>query len=256
MNNLLIKKIKPVLGLVCVNISFLVAGSVQAETRQEKTHQLVEQALSLTPNLEKGKSMYRSCAACHTPEGWGNPSGRYPQIAGQHQSVLLKQLADIRLENRDNPTMIPFTNTLFNKGAQALADITAYISRLPMVPNNSIGYGARLSEGKQFYVDNCEKCHGKQGEGDAKKFYPRIHGQHFNYIVRQMHWIKDGKRRNADSKMMKQIESFTYDQLAVIADYVSRLRPDKNLLADRMDWRNPDFRSGFMSAPHTIDSLR
>lgn len=214
-----------------------------------KVDAIVDEALALTPDMNKGKQLYFNCALCHTPEGWGNPGGRYPQIAGQHQSVILKQLADIYRGNRDNPTMYPFSASVFKMGPQALADLSAYISKLPMVPNNSVGPGMNLEEGKALYDENCVKCHGESGEGDAKEFYPRIHGQHFQYVQRQMHWIKRGKRRNADEKMVKQIEGFSLTDIAVISDYVSRLQPDKALLADHLDWRNPDFRSGFMTAP-------
>ncbi|MDM8547338.1 c-type cytochrome [Candidatus Venteria ishoeyi] len=274
-----INKTKSILNLLCLSMVFFVSNAAQAESNaaqaesntaqaesntaqaeseaeSDKIDNLVNEALNGTPDLEKGKALYRNCAACHTPEGWGSPSGRFPQIAGQHQTVLLKQLADIRMGNRDNPTMIPFTNSLFARGTQALTDISAYITQLPMVPHNSIGRGMRLEEGKQLYADNCKKCHGDNGEGEAEKFYPRIHGQHFDYVLRQLQWIKEGRRRNADKKMTKQIKKFSYDQLFIIADYVSRLRPDKSLVAETHDWRNPDFRPGFMTAPRAVDRYR
>lgn len=215
----------------------------------------VEEALSLVPDLERGKQLYHNCALCHTPEGWGTPNGRYPQIAGQHQSVILKQLADIHAGNRDNPTMFPFSESIFATGPQAMADVSAYISRLPMTPNNSVGPGDNLERGKQLYKDNCQKCHCSEGEGDANDYYPRIQGQHFQYLQRQMLWIKEGRRRNADSKMVKQIEGFSLEDISVISDYVSRLKPPKTLLADEADWSNPDFRSGFLTAPKVQKEL-
>lgn len=240
---------------ITVTASFfiLLSGPLQAE--KPELDESIEKAITLKPDLANGKKLYHNCALCHTPEGWGTPGGRYPQIAGQHQSVILKQLADIHSRNRDNPTMYPFATYIFDQGAQALADVSAYISKLPMVPNNSVGAGTQLDEAEKLYKDNCVKCHGENGEGDAKEFYPRIHGQHYQYVMRQMHWIKIGKRRNADEKMVKQIEGFTLNDLSIISDYVSRLQPDKELLADHLDWRNPDFRSGFISAPNAQKEL-
>ncbi len=216
---------------------------------EKKLDELIEQALEATPNLEQGHAIYTNCAVCHSPEAWGTPDGHFPQIAGQHKSVIIKQLVDIHKGNRDNPTMFPFTTPLFTLGPQALADLSAYVNQLPMVPNNSVGYGGQLAEGKKLYDDNCEQCHEANGEGKADEFYPRIQGQHYRYLERQLHWIKSGKRRNADEKMVKQIQKFDYRQLELLADYVSRLRPDKSLLADHLDWKNPDFRAGFFIAP-------
>ena len=209
----------------------------------------VEAALKLEANIENGKKTFQTCALCHSPEGWGNPIGRYPQIAGQHPKVIIKQLIDIRLKNRDNPTMYPFTTSTYLKGAQGMADIAAYISKLPMVPNNSQGSGKDLEKGKKLYKDNCTKCHGDNGEGDNKEYYPRIQGQHYEYLLRQLEWIKSGKRRNADEKMTKQIKGFSADDLAAVADYTSRLKADKSLVADHKDCRNPDFNKNFITAP-------
>lgn len=239
----------PLLRMFGLSLALLAVGVANADPGVKKIDEAAQQALNAAPNLERGKKLYRNCAICHTPEGWGSPSGHYPQIAGQHRSVVVKQLADIHKGNRDNPTMIPFTKPLFAKGTQALADISAYIEQLPMVPNNSIGFGTRLEEGKKLYNENCKKCHGENGEGDAKEFYPRIHGQHYKYLLRQLRWVKMGKRRNADEKMVEQFKKFSERELAAIADYVSRLAPDKKLVADHLDWRNPDFRSDFRTAP-------
>jgi len=228
-----------------------VAEQAPVDKAKHPVDEVVLEALQKTPDIDKGQALYYQCALCHTPEGWGSPNGRYPQIAGQHKSVILKQMADIHKGNRDNPTMIPFTPPLFQKGPQALADIAAYIEQLPMVPNNSIGTGMRLGRGKTLYEENCKECHGENGEGDAREFYPRIQGQHFRYLQRQMEWIKIGKRRNADPKMMEQLEGFTHVDIAAIVDYVSRMQPDKDMVADHMDWRNPDFRRDFRRIPRS-----
>ena len=50
-----------------------------------------DEALGLTPDLENGMDVYEVCSACHLPEGWGLDDGTFPQLAGQHGSVLIKQ---------------------------------------------------------------------------------------------------------------------------------------------------------------------
>lgn len=200
----------------------------------------MEQALKLKPDLENGMELYEVCAACHLPEGWGKADGTFPQLARQHQAVLIKQLADIRAKKRDAPTMYPFATPESIGDAQALADVTAYISKLPMNPNNGVGSGDDLESGKKLYKDNCAQCHGEQGEGNAEKFYPRLQGQHYKYMLRQFEWIRDGKRRNANPEMVKQIKSFTDKEMQAVIDYTARLKPPKEDLA-KPGWINPDF---------------
>jgi cytochrome c553 len=201
----------------------------------------LEKALHLTPDIENGKRVYLVCSVCHMPEGWGSPDGAYPQIAGQLTSVAIKQLADIRARNRDNPTMLPFTmlNTL---SIQDIADVSAYVEGFPMDPNNGVGPGTDLEHGARLYAENCEECHGARGEGIAAKHMPLIQGQHFKYLMRQFEWIRDGKRRNADKEMVEQIQSFSDRDMAAVLDYTSRLKPPVERLA-APGYLNPDFPS-------------
>ena len=201
-----------------------------------------DEALKLTPNIENGKDVYEVCTACHMPEGWGLTDGTFPQVAGQHRTVIIKQLEDIREGNRDNPTMYPFALPSEIGGAQAVADVAEYIAkRLKMNPKPGVGPGTDLELGKKLYADNCVRCHGEKGEGDAEKYYPRIQAQHYNYLVRQYQWIKEGKRRNANPDMVEQIKNFTDRDTHAVLDYVSRLPAPPELIG-AADWKNPDFK--------------
>lgn len=204
-----------------------------------------EEAMDLKPDLANGKDVYEVCAGCHLGEGWGKPDGTFPQLAGQHKEVLIKQLSDIRAKNRDNPTMYPFALPEAIGDAQALADVVGYIEGLPMNPENGKGEWAEgtpeFTKGKQLYADNCVKCHGEDGMGKAEKFYPRIDGQHYAYMLRQFEWIRDGKRRNANPEMVDQIKTFTDMDMKMVVNYASRLPVPKEDVAPSKDWKNPDF---------------
>ena len=204
-----------------------------------------EEALYLKPDHENGIEVFEVCSGCHLTEGWGKKDGTFPQLAGQHQSVLIKQLADIRSKNRDNPTMYPFAQPESIGGTQAMADVTAYISKLPMNPDNGKGKWDKgtpeYEQGKKLFIENCKKCHGENGEGNAEKFYPRIQGQHYKYMLRQFRWIRDGKRRNANPDMVKQIKGFSDKDMEMVINYVSRIPVPKKDLAPSKDWLNPDF---------------
>jgi len=197
-------------------------------------------AINLEPDLDKGRELYNICVVCHGPEGWGSSNGYYPQVAGQLASVTIKQLADIRARNRDNPTMFPFSMPSVLGGAQEMANVAAYIASLPMTPVNDVGPGHDLELGARIYETECAECHGDKGQGDAKEHIPLILGQHYSYLKRQFNWIRFGKRRNADEKMVKQIQRFTAREVSAVLDYTSRLRPPQGKMAP-LGWINPDF---------------
>jgi len=223
-----------------IGLTFSTASLAWLETGGER-----EEALTLKPDHEHGIEVFEVCAGCHLTEGWGKKDGTFPQLAGQHPEVLIKQLADIREGNRDNPTMYPFALPESIGGPQSLADVVAYTSKLPMNPDNGKGEWAEgtpeFDQGKKLFKDNCVKCHGENGEGKADKFYPLIQGQHYKYMLRQFEWIRDGKRRNANPDMVKQIKNFTDKDMKMVINYVSRIPVPKEKLAPSKDWLNPDF---------------
>jgi cytochrome c553 len=193
--------------------------STQASPADEAAREL-EQALQLEPNIANGLRIYRICAECHQPEGWGLPDGSYPQLAGQHRTVVIKQLADIRSGLRSNPEMIHFASMERIGAAQAVADVAGYIDTLEISVDTGKGPGDDLERGKAMYGEKCARCHGPDGEGDGERYIPRIQSQHYAYLLRQFQKIRDGERGNADP--------------------VSRSEPPEWFQAPP-GWRNPDF---------------
>jgi len=210
------------------------------EEIQARAARELEEALALTPNVAHGLEIYRSCAGCHLPEGWGLSNGSVPQIAGQHHNVVIKQLADIRAGNRDAFLMLPYASLESIGGTQAVADVAGYIDTLEISVENGKGPGTDLALGEKLYHENCVRCHGEAGAGDGAKFIPRIQAQHYRYLVRQLEWIRDAKRRNANPEMTAQIHDFGERETRAVADYVSRLEPPVDLQAPP-GWQNPDF---------------
>jgi cytochrome c553 len=182
-------------------------------------------ALNAEGNPNAGKDLYEVCVKCHLPTGAGQADGSYPQLAGQHAAVLIKQMADIRRGLRDNPKMLSHAQQLTD--VQGLADVAAHIQSL-CVPRSQGKYEGQdvvqqISTGKALYEKQCTTCHGTTGEGNAAKYYPVIAGQHYKYLLRQLTDIRDGKRRNANPDMQKAVELFTNDQLIAISAYQASL---------------------------------
>ncbi len=218
---------------------FFISNSNAIDTGELKLERF-EQALNLPPDIDNGRKLYRLCISCHGPEGWGTRNGSYPQIAGQLHSVTIKQLGDIYSMQRGNPIMEAFTSIRVLQTAQEVADLAAYIAQLPMSRNNGRGSQLDLSLGKRIYDNNCSQCHGQQGEGQLDDHVPRIQGQHYNYLMRQFKWIRGGHRRNADKKMIKQIQNFSLREESAVMAYVANLMPPEKDVA-KYGYVNPDF---------------
>ncbi|MCG6898403.1 MAG: c-type cytochrome [Gammaproteobacteria bacterium] len=199
-------------GLLC-----LVASSVMAVEK-------ISIQLDFTPDLEAGKTTFEVCARCHLPEAWGNVDGTYPQLAGQHVNVLIKQLLDIRNGTRHSSLMFPFVQQRTIGGYQELSNVVGYISTLPMNPNPSRGPWKKgtseYQQGKKIYQKYCSSCHGDNGEGSNELAYPRLQGQHFQYMRRQLESVKSGLRV-VHPGMQAVIENLELEQLEQAANYAS-----------------------------------
>lgn len=202
-----------------------VAPGIESRTyRWERLTAEEAEALRLKGDPARGRVAYEVCQGCHKPDGSGLADGSYPQLAGQHATVLIKQMGDIRVGRRDNPKMYPFAGKhMIN--VQEIADIAIYLQQRPIPRNNGRGPGNELTRGAYLYRRDCVACHGDHGEGDARRFYPVLAGQHYLYMVRQVKEIRDAKRRNANPRMVKAVKGYSDAEIEAVSDYVSRLAP-------------------------------
>lgn len=201
--------------------------------------------LDFIPNINDGKNTYGICARCHLPEAWGNADGTYPQLAGQHVNVLMKQLLDIRSGTRHSSLMFPFVQQRTVGGYQELSNVVAYISTLPMNPDHAKGPWkkgtAEYKQGEKIYQKNCSSCHGDNGEGNNELVYPKLQGQHFQYMSQQLGRIKSGLRE-VHPAMQVVIQDTDLEQLDRAINYASYFAVPKEDMATSKTWRNPDFK--------------
>jgi cytochrome c553 len=178
-------------------------------------------ALKATGDATRGAYAFKVCKNCHGSDALGDAAGFYPRLAGQHATVLVKQLADIRAGRRDNPKMYPYA-TDHAISSEQIADIAAYLQSLPVPVEHGQGPGGDLALGARLYKKDCETCHGPAGEGKADKFYPKVSGQHYAYLLRQAYEIRDGVRRNAKPDMVDAIKPYSDAEVIAVIDYISR----------------------------------
>jgi cytochrome c553 len=209
---------------------FGILNSAIAQTPDPRPadHQEFVDAARLEPDLKRGAEFFQTCAACHGTDGNGTPDGQVPAIAGQHGSVLLRQLTEFRHELRRDERMQHFTDRAHLPGAQELTDVAAYVASLPRFPPSvtSIGDGASLGEGASVYFRACERCHGPLGQGSLLLRRPRLAGQHYAYLLHQLEDTATGRRPGMDNAHVTRLKNLSPPQLRGVADYLSRVSPD------------------------------
>lgn len=207
-----------ILGVLAfLPLTALGAGAARQEFRE---------ALSRTANAAHGEELFQgSCRACHGSKGQGVDDGSVPAIAAQHRRVLVKQLVDFRSRQRWDIRMEHFADREHLPGAQDLADLAAFVSSLPPQPTRRWGSGEYLRAGASVYFAGCERCHGSSGQGDGAALVPRLAGQHFDYLVRQMQDSADGRRPSMSTAHVHLIRGMDREGILGVADYLSRSSP-------------------------------
>ncbi len=179
-------------------------------------------AVRSKPDHDRGAVLFENCATCHGAAGGGTIDGSIPRIAGQHFRVIVKQLVDYRHNKRWDPRMERYADRHVLMNAQAIADVAAYAASLDRRAPRGTGHGAHLEKGQQVYAARCRSCHGPAGEGNEKELIPRIAGQHYEYVLRQLYDAVDGRRPNFSRAHVRLLGKLDRDELVGLADALSR----------------------------------
>ncbi len=187
----------------------------------------LQAVLALPADKARGRVAFDDCAGCHRKDASGRTTGPIPRLSGQHASVIVKQVLDIRGGQRINPAMKPHVEEA-DLGAQALADIASYLQSLPVVGRLGQGPGNQLARGLALFNKDCAACHGARGEGRAEGAIPMVAAQHYPYLLRELGLIRDGGRGNSNPVMAALVKTYAEADLQAVADHLSRLPPPDN----------------------------
>ncbi len=184
-------------------------------------------------SIEAGKAKSQTCVACHGADG-NSAIAMYPKLAGQHAKYLEKQLQDLKLgmtsggkQGRYDPVMSGMAMPLSDED---IADLSAYFASLPISENSTPE--DVVVKGKVLYTAGdaergltaCIACHGARGNGTELSGFPKISGQHADYIKAQLTKFRDGSRENDMNAMMRDIaKKMTDEDIDVLSKYVGCL---------------------------------
>ena len=178
--------------------------------------------LALPGDVQRGKDAYAECQTCHRTDASGRATFSIPRLSGQHASVLIKQLMDIRSGLRVNPDMRDYMLDS-DLTLQDFADMAAYLQSLPVVGNIGQGPTELVPRGKALYSSDCTGCHGEHGEGKAEFFFPMLASQHYKYLLLELDLILSGGRGNSNPAMPPILKNYSTDDKRAIAAYLAQL---------------------------------
>ncbi len=167
-------------------------------------------ALAFAGDVENGRILFVSCAACHGEQAEGSAALKAPALSGQSAIYLARQLEQFRSGMRGSnesdiggQQMRPMAAAL--PDAAALADVVAYISTLPDPRTTAAPPGDAVA-GNKAYQGTCGACHGGRGEGNDALNAPRLNTLDATYLVEQVGKFRSGLRgAHADDKLGRQM---------------------------------------------------
>lgn len=184
----------------------------------------IKATLALPGDVQRGKDAYAECQTCHRTDASGRASFNIPRLSGQHASVLIKQLMDIRSGLRVNEDMREYMHDS-DLTLQDFADMAAYLQSLPVAGKIGQGPPELVARGQALYASDCAGCHGEHGEGRPELFFPMLASQHYGYLLRELDLILTGERGNSNPAMPPILKNYATDDKQAIAAYLAQLPP-------------------------------
>jgi cytochrome c553 len=170
-------------------------------------------------DVEAGRKKAETCAACHGAGG-NSAVPQFPILAGQTARYLYLQLKDFKEGRRKEPTMDPFVAPL---SREDMLDLSAYFAAQRLKPGNFKVDDKRAARGRAKADETlCTMCHlgGFMGQNEI----PRVAGQHYEYIVKQMKDFKNYRRTNDAGNMASVSKTLSDQDIEDLGHYVTSLR--------------------------------
>lgn len=196
----------------------------------------------LAADLDHGKDINGTCAACHSDNAQGGKKGEYPRLAGQQVKYIESQLRNFRSRTRVNIPMFPYTQER-ELSDEDIKDIAAYLNgiqldtkmptytgtedaltRLLMAEKVMIIPRAEgdLANGEKIYQKQCAACHGKAGKG--RGMFPMLVGQYTNYLQRQVSLFLKGDRPHDEEGTVGVLNGLKAQDIQDILAYLTSIQ--------------------------------
>ena len=182
---------------------------------------------------EAGKAISLACSACHGMDGATGLAPDYPNLAGQNEKYLLRQMELI--QSNERPILL-MTGQLTGKTPRDLANLAAYYASLPSKQGQQAGTDEQLAQAEAIFrggaldrmVPACMACHSPSGLGNAPAGFPQLSSQPAEYTALQLQAYREGERitdEDYGGMMRAAVRALTDGEIAALAGYLQGLAP-------------------------------
>jgi len=151
-------------------------------------------------SIGRGATLALRCTMCHGARGMSEADT--PNLAGQYDAAVYKQLRDYKSGHRTSTIMAPLVANLSDADMRDLAAYYASLPRLAAVTAPSAMPAIARNGAPMRNVAPCGSCH---GDIDVKAGAPRLDGEPLAYVRRQLIAFANGTRRNDINAQMRNV---------------------------------------------------
>ena len=191
---------------------------------------LSSQAQDIVGNAQAGATKNAMCLGCHGIKGYQSSFPeiyKVPMISGQSEKYISSALHAYKKGDRKYPSMRGIAESLSD---QDIADLAAYYSasgvvagaQLPAKPMKEPSAEVQALLGKA----NCASCHGANFSKPIDPSYPKLAGQHADYLFVALKAYKtdnNAKVGRGNAIMAGMVKQYTNAELKLLAGYLSSI---------------------------------
>jgi len=183
--------------------------------------------LAQAQDSKAGEKKVAMCIGCHGIVGYQASFPevhKVPMIAGQNAKYIVSALTAYAKGDRKHPTMRGIAGSL---SEQDMADIAAFYEQQAKAPAVADAVPAAPEAVAQLLTKGaCLSCHGANFSKPIDPSYPKLAGQHADYLGAALRAYKTEGNPNVgrgNAIMAGQVKQFSNAELKAIAGYLATL---------------------------------
>ena len=190
------------------------------------------QAEDLKGEAKAGQTINAMCIGCHGIKGYQASFPevyKVPMISGQNAKYIVSALNAYKKGERKHPTMRAISESMTD---QNMADLAAYYSQHGVVEGQPVAKEAKAPSAEVAALlgkANCASCHGANFSTPIDPSYPKLAGQHADYLFVALKAYKtdnNPKVGRGNAIMAGMAKQYSNAELKMLSGYLSSLDGD------------------------------